>query len=68
MTDVDVESIKQNCPFSPRPPAFGRMAAGRLFHFQHIVLSCRDVVNLAPSQYQMSFVADGGYSKNTDAR
>jgi len=68
VTDVDVESIKRNCPFSPRSPAFGRMAAGRLFHFQHIVLSCRDVVNLAPNQYHMSFVADGGHVTNTNAR
>jgi hypothetical protein len=68
VTDVDVESIKRNCPFSPRSPAFGRMAGGRHFHFQHIVLSCRDVVALAPNQYHMSFVADGDHLTNTNAR
>jgi hypothetical protein len=49
MTDVDIESIEQNCPFSSRSPAFGRMAAGRHFHFQRNVLSCRDVAALAPN-------------------
>ena len=59
-----LRASNKNYLFSPRSLAFGCMAAERHFHFQRIVLSYRDVVGLARSQYHASFVFGGHFTKS----